>query len=304
MKKNELFYRTKVPVNTPINFQLFILSSTNKFELESSINQFVRSEHIRRKDFPLVEVGTLAEIDKDRFFQVLSMCNLSSTEMALADRLDSVVKLSLPVMDNKIFESFFELRKAAMDISQILEDTNMVIDLDQGVTVSPILENIANLKGVPLARDYVTIKAYEGINQKTYVLESEGLVRFGLPEIALHEIPDNLGSDGAYLIRTVAQFLLSKLESWDNDMGFITVNEDVTIPCDYCEINNPHFLGVNEKLSAITLRMDEDSHNSLMYLEPCSDYDDYYDWLMEILDSVTQSRTKAHWIEEKEALVV
>lgn len=284
---------SKIPLKHPASFHLFLLAMEPVSVVEQSIKALAKNSILLTN----IEIVPLRSTDMDRFFEVLDLCNLSEAEQELTSRAQAVISISSNVGNSSKFDSFWQVRKAACLIEQHLDSPCIVIDIEQGNTVSSTTLSLEELSGIPLARDYITIKAYEGENENTYYITSEGMVRFGVPEIALSEIPCNLGADGAYLIRTVAQYLLTKIQHTRKNQDCLRLSSELKIPADYCEYNNPNFHGINECLSPIQLTVEDKEYDQLIMIEPTEEYEEYYDWLMEIIESINEKRTKVHWLE-------
>src|SRR5262249_10258305 len=143
-----------------------------------------------------------------------------------------------------------------------------------------------HVNGIPLAGTFLTVKAYQRESSNKFFLCTEGMVRFGLPELTLTEVPSNLGADGAYLLRTIAQYIWTKLENIHPEQPYLSIDETNEISAVYCEFNNPAFHAAPEMTIPFALEVFESKHETLLVLRPPSGYDDYYDWFLSVTESI------------------
>ena len=274
-------------------------------------------------DFVLDEKTRVTALNKTEAENLLSYLrteklNLTRADIALLERTKTVYKVEIQNkarMNHKaLFEQFRILWDSVLKVKDQLELFSdcgvLILDLYQGrLILEP--ENIKKNSLPPMGK-FLTIKAYEDKpsllgQMKCVTLVTEGMTRFGIPELMLEQVPENLGSDSAYLIRTVAQFLLSKLQR-SEFISMTSPPEGVVIEARFCEIDNPKFKSQRRKLVPVSLAPMENSTNNLLKLgaprEKLSNlyFEDSLDWLVASVEKLTEIRTEIEWSNKKEVV--
>ena len=283
---------SKIPLTLPSHLRLFLLSKNEADQ--DHLDEILDNLKVDSR----ISITNLCEAKIDQFLTLIPLCNMSAAEKELAVRTNSILYIEIQITPDSIFDAFWKLLEVASELNEIFEDS-MVVDLEQGVVVnlnSQYFEIPSNK--MPLARDYLTVKAFESEDKKTLFLISEGMIRFGLDEIELPHIPYNLGADGAYLIRTVAQYLFARLKHVEPHTKFLRIERILEIPTEYLEYDNPDFQELDLTIPSIRLESISDGGSTTSKIQPASNGEDYCGWLLEIITSIKLQRTRIGLMKE------
>lgn len=265
----------KVPVLRPDSFSFYVLS-VNKERLHhpriSSTTTFL-TEKARQE--------LMAEISEEE---------LSLAEKEMLTRAKTILKIEKPI-DGELLSTL----KQTLEEAVYLADKSLVLDMEQGAR---LLVDLLDTNQPISAGTILRIRAYK---RDCFELFTSGMKRFGLPELALSDIPVNLGADAAYLMRTIASYLVIRMDlSPARDYLYLLSgsNEDLQIPVSCCEIDNPLFQTRTDYLPGIRLRLMDDREN-LPYLEigEPSGYEDKIDWFIDIVARLREIRSDIRWQE-------
>lgn len=234
-------------------------------------------------------ITTLNASDEKRFSEQLQHCNLSTVEKAFCQRAQSVMMISAVRTNSSFFAPFWECHTVARKLSTVMDSIG--VDLYQGNAFNPSMDlSQQNAYGVPLSETFLTVKAYQKESSNKFFLVTEGMSRFGLPELTLQEVPGNLGADGAYLLRTIAQYLWSKLDHIHPEQPYLSVEETTELPAVFCEWGNPAFHEADELNIPFALEVFESRVETLLVVRQPRGYDDYYDWFLSVTESIREHR--------------
>lgn len=265
----------KVPILRPDSFSFYILS-VNKERLHhsriSSTKTFL-TERARQE--------LMAEIAEEE---------LSSVEKELLMRAETILKIEKP-----IHGELFSTLKQTLEEAVYLADRNLVLDMEQGAR---LLVDLLDTDQPLSAGTILRIRAYK---KDCFELFTSGMKRFGLPELALSDIPVNLGADAAYLMRTIASYLVVRMDvSPAGEYLYLLPgsDEDLQIPVSCCELDNPLFKTRTDYLPGIRLRLMDD-REKLPYMEISepSGYEDKIDWFIDIVARLREIRSDIRWQE-------
>lgn len=267
----------KIPVQIPASFSFYVLS-VNKIRLQNSRITSTTTYLTENRKADLL-VNEIAEEE------------LSSVEKELLYRAESLLKIEHPIEGDLL-----SALKQTLEEALYLADQNPVLDMEQGprLLLASMLEKQQPLSAATILR----IRAQEN---EGFELATRGLKRFGLPELSLSDIPPNLGADAAYLLRTIASYLVIRLDmSLAGDYLYLSVgaDEDVNIPVSCCEIDNPLFQKRDDCLPGIRISLKKDLENG-HYLEigEASGYEDKIDWFIDIVARLRDVRSEIRWQE-------
>lgn len=265
----------KIPVLRPDSFSFYVLS-VNKERLHhpriSSTTTFL-TEKVRQE--------LMAEISEEE---------LSLAEKEMLTRAKTILKIEKPI-DGELLSTL----KQTLEEAVYLADKSLVLDMEQGAR---LLVDLLDTNQPISAGTILRIRAYK---RDCFELFTSGMKRFGLPELALSDIPVNLGADAAYLMRTIASYLVIRMDlSPARDYLYLLSgsNEDLQIPVSCCEIDNPLFQTRTDYLPGIRLRLMDD-REKLPYLEigEPSGYEDKIDWFIDIVARLREIRSDIRWQE-------
>jgi hypothetical protein len=282
--------QVNIPFSNP-QFNLMFLSMESATDtkqaietiLDSSIDQNKQCGHSNSK------IWKLSLADQERFFDNLQHCNLSEVQNAFCQRAQSVLNISAVRNSSSFFAPFWACHKIAEQLSESID--SICVDLYQGTAFYASSEMQEHQKSeVPLSGTFLTVKAYPKENSNKFFLCTEGMARFGLPELTLTEVPSNLGADGAYLLRAIAQFLWSKLENIHPEQPFLTIDQSIEMPAVYCEYGNAAFHAAEQLNIPFALEVFESKLETLLVVRPPAGYDDYYDWFLSVTESIVEHR--------------
>lgn len=276
-----------IPFNNP-QFNLMFLSmdsSNETMRAVEAVNQGVSKD----KNTSTPRVSKLDNADEKHFFTSLKSCNLSEVQNAFCNRAKTVLNISAVRTGSSFFAPFWACHSIAEQLAESVD--SICVDLYQGnafYASSDMQQHKAS--EIPLAGTFLTVKAYPKGNSNKFFLLTEGMARFGLPELTLTEVPSNLGADGAYLLRAVAQYLWSKLENIHPEQPYLTVEETTEMSAVYCEYGNPAFHAANQMSIPFALEVFPSKHETLLVVRPPAGYDDYYDWFLSVTESIVEHR--------------
>jgi hypothetical protein len=92
-------------------------------------------------------------------------------------------------------------------------------------------------EGVPLTHKFLAVKGVlDGLTNR-YTLVTNGMARFGLPELELLDVPPECGQDGAYLLRGVAQYIWNGVDITVPEHQRIVLPEENDISSAFCEFD-------------------------------------------------------------------
>lgn len=288
----------QVPLANP-NFSLVLLSMESSGETKSAINSVYRNLYQNNSTETIcqvikdstIKINELGERGIKHFFTNLPYCNLSEIETAFCQRAQTVFNISSVRNSASFFAPFWACQAVAQDLAHSVE--SIIIDMHQGNIVTTDGDNNErDAFGIPLTAKYLTVKGYHKEDAPNrFLLYTEGMSRFGLPELTLPEVPSNLLNDGAYLLRAIAQFLWSKLERIHPEQPHLELAPELEISAAFCEYGNPAFHARNnELLIPFALDVSETEHETLLVVKNPTGYDDYYDWLLSVNESILELR--------------
>ena len=287
----------KIPLSTP-DFNLMFLSMESRTETKSALKAVSETFHhnvsgetlsqvIRNSSISVKELGERAA---EHFFSNLAHCNLSEIETAFCQRAQTVFCISAVRNSTSFFAPFWACQAVVQDLAQKVE--SVVIDMHQGnivTTDGDIGERDAF--GIPLTAKYLTVKGYAKDEvPNRYFLCTEGMSRFGLPELNLPEVPSNLLNDGAYLLRAVAQFLWTKLKNIHPEQPHLEIENEAEMSSVFCEYGNPAFHADQQISIPFALSLFDSAHESVIVVKNPDNYDDYYDWFLSVNESILELR--------------
>lgn len=263
------------------------------FQLDAEQSEYMRGSKI-----------TTTELDADEMrelFDELDSCHLSDAELSLCKRAQCVVNITGVRNGRLHYAPFWAAHLFANRLADAID--GVIIDLGQGTVCSAGHEHDQQqVKGIPLTGAFLTVKAYpKRADENKYFLRTEGMVRFGLPELTLPEVPANLGSDCAYLLRGVAQFLWTQLERAHPEQPFVTVESTLKLQAKFCQYGNPTFHSVEELDLPLALELFETRNEAMLVVRPTPDFEDYYDWLCSLVSSIMDHRLNIQRLEALEA---
>lgn len=279
-----------IPFNNP-QFNLMFLSMESSNDTMSAAEAIIDrlNEGTTRTNQSKPKISKVNGADEERFFTNLQQCNLSEVQNAFCNRAKTVLNISAIRTGSSFFAPFWACHSIAEQLSESVD--SICVDLYQGnafYASSDMQQHKAS--DVPLAGTFLTVKAYPKGNSNKFFLCTEGMVRFGLPELTLTEVPSNLGADGAYLLRAVAQYLWSKLENIHPEQPYLTMDETTEMPAIYCELGNPAFHAADQMAIPFALEVFQSKHETLLVVRPPAGYDDYYDWFLSVTESIVEHR--------------
>jgi hypothetical protein len=88
--------------------------------------------------------------------------------------------------------------------------------------------------GIPLTQSFLAVKGFPDGNDR-FKMITNGMQRFGLPELELLDVPQEFGPDGAYLLRGIAQYMWNTIELTVPEQSAILLDEDLDISSACCE---------------------------------------------------------------------
>jgi hypothetical protein len=299
----------QIPLNNP-HFNLMFLSMESVSETKAAVQSAINYED-NDKALPVVKDSSIKAVElsqcaTERFFTNLTRCNLSEVQNAFCQRAKTVFSISAVRNSSSFFAPFWACHAIAQELADSLDA--IVVDMHQGniVTTDGELNEQKASNGVPLTAAFLTIKAYPKENAPNrFYLYTEGMTRFGLPELNLPEVPSNLAADGAYLLRSIAQFLWSKLEKIHPEQPCLSMESELEMSAVYCEYGNPAFHAAPELMIPFALEVFNSIHETVLVVRQPKLYDDYYDWLLSVIESVVDHRMdiqRAASIDEVKAL--
>lgn len=279
-----------IPFNNP-QFNLMFLSMESSADTMSAAEAVIDglNQNKSKSDCAKPRVSKLDNAAEKHFFNNLQHCNLSEVQNAFCNRAKTVLNISAVRTGSSFFAPFWACHSIAEQLAESID--SICVDLFQGNAFygsSDMQQHRAS--DVPLAEKFLTVKAYPKGNSNKFFLCTEGMVRFGLPELTLTEVPSNLGADGAYLLRAVAQYLWSKLETVHPEQPYLTIDETTEMPAIYCELGNPAFHAADQMAIPFALEVFQSKHETLLVVRPPAGYDDYYDWFLSVTESIVEHR--------------
>ncbi|MDZ4836371.1 MAG: hypothetical protein SGJ27_21565 [Candidatus Melainabacteria bacterium] len=279
----------RIPFSNP-QFNLIFLSMDSSNQTMLAAESIIDSYTEDKKDESDSKFWRLNSTDEKRFFNNLQHCNLSEVQTALCNRAQTVLNISSVRTGSSFFAPFWACHSVAEQLAELVD--SICVDLYQGNAfyASSEMQEHRAADNIPLAGTFLTVKAYPKGNSNKFFLCTEGMARFGLPELTLTEVPSNLGADGAYLLRAVAQYLWSKLENIHPEVPYFSINETIEMPAVYCEYGNPAFHEADHLAIPFALEVFESKHETLLVVRPPAEYDDYYDWFLSVTESIVEHR--------------
>ncbi len=299
---------THIPYRAPDLFSLFFLcldesshvvsesDGWNRLETEGIPESCLRTFQGNSK-WSQISIGPLAAGERNLIYEILDRFDLSEAKKLICRRSKSVLSISAK-NTGSLFSSFWACQFVAWELSQWVDC--LIVDLHQGSvrsSANPVCHQHSN--GIPLTGAFLSVKAYP-MQDGSYHLRTEGMTRFGFPELQLKQVPANLGSDGAYLLRTIAQYLWTRMEYLHPEQEYLTLASELQIATEFFEYDNPLFKELGG--AGIPIRLECDSKSSDVTLEvlPTSLYRDYYDWLISVIQMIRDYRIKAHQLKNAE----
>ncbi len=279
-----------IPLNNP-QFNLMFLSMESSSDTMCSAAAIIDSHNSEsaKNDSSKTKISKLEGAHEEQFFTNLQQCNLSEVQNAFCNRAKTVLNISAVRTGSSFFAPFWACHAIAEQLAESVD--SICVDLYQGNAFygsSDMQQHRAS--DVPLAGTFLTVKAYPKGNSNKFFLCTEGMVRFGLPELTLTEVPSNLGADGAYLLRAIAQYLWSKLETVHPEQPYLTMDETTKMPAIYCELGNAAFHAADQLEIPFALEVFQSKHETLLVVRPPAGYDDYYDWFLSVTESIVEHR--------------
>ena len=267
----------KIPVQRPTSFSFYGLS-VNKGRLQNSriTSTTTYLTETKRADLLVNEIA-----DEE----------LSLVEKELLLRTESVLKIERPV-EGDLLSSL----KQTLEEALYLADQNPLLDMEQGprLLLASMVDRTTPLSAATILR----IRAQEN---ERFELATRGLKRFGLPELSLSDIPPNLGADAAYLLRTIASYLIIRLDiapAGENLYLSVGTNEEMKIPVYCCELDNPLFQTRDDYLPGLRISLKEDlEKNHYLEISEASGYEDKIDWFIDIVARLREVRSEIRWQE-------
>ncbi|MBX9694879.1 MAG: hypothetical protein K2Z81_21000, partial [Cyanobacteria bacterium] len=299
---------TSIPFKAPDLFSLFFLCMDEASPVVSQSNGWTtirtdgsegleigHSSFYEQMRWSQMTINPLSAGERSLIFEILDRFDLSEAKKLICRRSKAILSISAKNAGS-IFSSFWACQFVAWELSQWIDC--LIVDLHQGSarsSANPVCHQ--HWKGIPLTGTFLTVKAYP-VQDGCYRLQTEGMSRFGLPELHLDKIPANLGSDGAYLLRSVAQYLWAKMEHVHPEQDSLTLASNLEISPEFFEYDNPLFQALGG--AGIPIRLQCSSRLSEPTLEvlPTSRYRDYYDWLISVIQIIRDYRIKAQLKKE------
>ncbi len=295
----------QIPLREPVfSLALLAMEPANRLSAAATISVYPNKESkehvsnvVQKSSIVLSE---LKEQERKRFFTNLEYCNLSEVETVYCKRAQSILNVSATRNSAAFFDPFWACQTVARDISQVID--SVVIDLYQGNVVTTGGDRVdQEAFGIPLTNAYLTVKAYPDEDAPNrYNLFTEGMSRFGLPELTLPNCSTNLLNDGAYLLRAVAQFLWAKLERIHPEQPFLELSKEFVIPTEFCEYGNPNFHAIKGPSIPLSLEVISDEHETILLLKQPSHYDDFYDWFLSVNEEILELRLNIQQLQNSE----
>lgn len=285
----------KIPLNTP-DFSLMFLAMEQVKTTRATISDALSTTSASRDNVcqvvksSTIKATELPSFGRELFFDDLELCNLSELDRAFCRRASTVFNITAQRNSTSFFAPFWACHAFVEDLADKID--SIIVDMAQGNIVTT---NGADLDtdafGIPLTATFLTIKAYPKENAPNrYFLCTEGMSRFGLPELNLPEVPSNLAADGAYLLRTIAQFIWSKMEHVHPEQPYLELDSEQSISAVFCEYGNAAFHAANEMLIPFALELFGSQTQPILVVHQPDGYDDYYDWFLSINEMIVEHR--------------
>ena len=321
-----------IPLNQPESYELFFLcmdSSSADRVKEESLCDSNSKEQNNKADLPHMVVDSIYRNERDAepiaeymdgylnwaqtstkplnseerdfFFELLESCNLSEIERMVAMASKAVLRINAKRTSQSYFSSFWACHIAAQELSQWVD--SMTVDLHEGTAVTsqaPVWHRHA--KGIPLTGSFLTVVASPSETPHCYDLRTDGMSRFGLPELSLRMVPSNLGSDGAYLLRTVAQYLWSQLDNLHPEQDCLHVRDSLKISSKFCEYDNPKFQEDDEFLIPCRFEVEKENGDCVIELSQTDEFEDHLDWMIYLIQSIRDLRLRLAQVETMDSI--
>jgi len=295
----------QIPLNTP-HFNLMFLSMESLADTENAVEDTTA----RAKAYgdscckvlrdSAIKTIRLNECGEKLFFDSLSRCNLTEIETAYCQRAHSIFSLTAVRTAGSFFAPFWACHAVAQDLNESL--SSIVVDLHQGNIRDYNSENTEiEAFGIPLTAAFLTVKAYPKDQPNRFFLCTEGMSRFGLPELRLPDVPSNLAQDGAYMLRAIAQFLWTKLDHIHPEQPHLELDCDTTMSAVFCEYGNPAFHAAEELTIPFALELCESKYETELVVRHPKGYDDYYDWYLSVTEAIVAHRVAIQRATEESA---
>jgi hypothetical protein len=287
----------KIPLKEPV-FSLVLLTMAPPYESKTAVAEASqiysadksgeRVRHVIKSSSTVVR--EMEEAESERFLECLDFCNLSEAETVFCRRAQSIFNITSTRNSSAFFDPFWACQAVAHDLNQALDST--VIDLHQGsIVTTDSGSRPQEAFGIPLTEAYLTVKAYPAAGlPNTYNIYTEGMSRFGLPELKLPDLASNLLNDGAYMIRTIAQFLWSRLEHIHPEQPYLEINAELEIPTEFCEYGNVDFHTVKGDSLPVSLEVILGENETILVVKHPEKYDDFYDWFLSVNEAIRELR--------------
>lgn len=306
----------QIPLEFPESFQFLLFTSLEARDLKPLFKLLEGGE---------VEISCIENAEKFRLKSALqnNEFNLTAAETTLLKRAASVIIISIEnrkgsygesISTGEMVQNFKTLWEKTCELKQLLminrDSINALFDLAQGRVI--IESKSLDGTSTPPSGTFLTVKAYRQnllSSSRETTLISEGLNRFGLPELALEAVPENLGADGAYLLRTVGQYILAHLAQFSESREaessspdrWLLLPGDISIESRFCEIENPDFEEENKSLIPLSLKLHETLDNVCLVKMPgqnnCDEeerYEDSLDWIIASVERIVEIRRSVH----------
>jgi hypothetical protein len=109
--------------------------------------------------------------------------------------------------------------------------------------------------GIPLTHPFLAVKGFPDGDR--FMLVTNGMKRFGLPELELVDVPQEFGRDGAYLLRGIAQYIWNTIELTVPEQTCVLLDQELDISSACCEADKFARYEISGSIFPVGLRWGE-----------------------------------------------